>query len=478
MNALHIAVFAVAAVPFMLFVPTRWRSSALLAGTLLAIIWLLADDGVTDADSVLLAGTLGMVLLVWWVVQPAPTDDDSEAETAQSQVIPALFVAGIGLVWLASAGVIEGVTAGFAVAGGGAVGIAAVGLPRIVPRSDASTARRTAAALIALIVVLLVILKYPSLADYAGFSLSWDALSLAEASPFIWLGFSYIAFRLIAALLDFRAGRLKVAPGLVDFTVYVLFFPAFTAGPIDRAQRFIPDLQAARGLDAVRVVEGGGRIAIGVVKKFVIADSLALIALSPTIIARTETAAGLWLLVYLYSFQIYLDFSGYSDVAIGLGRLYGINLPENFDRPYLQPNIQQFWQRWHMTLSTWFRVYFFTPFSRFLLQSRFKPPQYVMILIVQISTMALIGLWHGMTANFLVWGVWHGVGLFLFRLMADTTRGWYKRVSAHTWSRRVIYGLSVLATFHFVAIGWVFFALPNMSMSVDTIARLFGLSGI
>jgi alginate O-acetyltransferase complex protein AlgI len=214
-----------------------------------------------------------------------------------------------------------------------------------------------------------------------------------------------------------------------------------------------------------------------VAKKFIIADSLALVAMNPILINQTDSTPGLWLLLYLYTFQIFLDFSGYSDVAIGLGRLYGITLPENFDRPYLQPNVQQFWQRWHITLSTWFRVYFFTPLTRALIRSPRRYSPTLIVLVAQISTMFLIGMWHGVTFNFALWGLWHGVGLFIHKQITDHTRVWYLRVRQHTWPRRLITAGSVFVTFHFVALGWVFFALPTPGDSLDMLARLFGLGG-
>jgi alginate O-acetyltransferase complex protein AlgI len=280
----------------------------------------------------------------------------------------------------------------------------------------------------------------------------------------------------MALLLDYRAGRLpKEKLSLRDAITYALFFPAFTAGPIDRVQRFAPELQQAKPLDSARLVEGGTRIAVGVFKKFIIADSLALVAMKPDLIERANGVSSLWILVYLYSLQIFFDFSGYSDVAIGLGRLYGITLPENFDRPYIQRNLQQFWQRWHITLSTWFRVYWFTPFSRTLIRSAYKIPQWVIVLLSQLTTMFLIGMWHGVTLNFAVWGLWHGVGLFLHKTLADNTKSWLKRVNERAWSRRLMYVGSVFVTFHFVTLGWVFFDLPHVSDSLDLFLRLFGL---
>src|SRR5690606_30701955 len=108
-------------------------------------------------------------------------------------------------------------------------------------------------------------------------------------------------------------------------------------------------------------------------------------------------------------------------------------------------------------LSTWFRVYYFTPFSRLLIQSRFKMPQWMMIFLAQLSTMVLIGLWHGITLNFVVWGLWHGIGLFGFRIISDRTKGWHKQVSRRVWSKNLLYIMSVFITFHYVALGWLFF---------------------
>ena len=280
----------------------------------------------------------------------------------------------------------------------------------------------------------------------------------------------------MAVLFDYRAGRLpEEGLSLRDMAVYVLFFPAFTAGPIDRAPRFITELSNGNALDSIRIIEGGSRIVVGVFKKFVIADSFALVAMNPTLIEQTKTTEGLWILLYLYTFQIFFDFSGYSDVAIGIGRLYGITLPENFDRPYLQRNIQQFWQCWHITLSTWFRVYFFIPFSRMLIQTRYQIPQWIIVFVCQLATMALIGLWHGVTINFLMWGLWHGVGLFLHKMLADHTRQWYRRVNEQNWPRRMLHFASIITTFHFVALGWVFFAQPSVSESMIMFRKLFGL---
>ncbi len=461
MTLVHILVFALAALPFMWGIPAAWRPWGLMLGSLAAVAWLISDGLFTHLDLMLLMLTLLLVVAVWWAVSPERTQQDNIALLLMTGFV--LVVAFFTLPVL------------LLLAGLGGVGAFSVARLVAVPEERNEGAfQQLAAALIVLIIIVLVVLKVPALAGFFGFVLVWEGGALAVASPLIWLGFSYMAFRLIGMLLDYRAGRLPVM-GLRDVATYVLFFPAFTAGPIDRAQRFIPEVMQAKPLDADRLMEGMMRIAIGAFKKFVIADSLALVSMNPVLIDQTQTTVGLWLLLYLYALQIFFDFSGYSNVAIGIGRLYGITLPENFNRPYLQPNIQQFWQRWHITLSTWFRVYYFMPLSRMMLRSRYKLPQWAMIFIAQITTMLLIGLWHGATLNFFLWGLWHGVGLFLHKLLADNTKQWTRRVNARRWSRWVMYAGSVFTTFHFVALGWVFFALPGTADSLKMLLRLFGM---
>jgi alginate O-acetyltransferase complex protein AlgI len=465
----QVLILAVIAPLFMWLVPARWRPWGLLAGSIGAVAWFLAEAGLTPLDFVLILATVGLVVAVWWAIRPpgkTTTDQDRFALLVMSGL---LLTTGALILAAGAEDVISLIAASI-----GLSGVLIISVPRALP-ADSLNMKRVGWGLIMLIVLLLVVIKVPALAQVFGFALDWDATTLSQAEPFIWLGFSYIAFRLIAVLRDAQAGRLpQDGFSLRDMATYVLFFPAFTAGPIDRAQHFIPEFQQAKHLDADLLVEGYGRIAVGIVKKFVIADTLALVAMSPGLIQQTDAVTGHWIMLYLYAFQIFFDFSGYSDVAIGLGRLLGITLPENFDRPYTQRNIQQFWQRWHITLSTWFRVYFFTPLSRALIRSRYDIPQWGIVLICQLATMILIGLWHGVTVNFFLWGAWHGVGLFVHKMIADNTKGWTRRVEANRWLKPVFHAGSVFVTFHFVALGWVFFALPTPQDSIMMFTRLFG----
>ena len=477
MSLFQILVFVCIALVIKWCLPQRWHDSAIFFATITGVAWLLWANQPAIQSAIHYTMTLGFVFWVWYLVGDSVRSEHKSLYS--SGIVAILLVIGVLILagFLAS-GPRQGTTGLLAIA---LIAAAGTGLSRTtnaqLPPADAFHRDRLIMITVVVFILVLVIIKIPSMAQVVGLALEWSAPSLASGAPFVWMGFSYLAFRLLALLLDYRAGRI---PGggfeLRNFITYALFFPAFTAGPIDRAQRFIPELEASAPLTSNRFVEGAGRISIGLAKKFVIADTLALVTLQPDILADTRSTAGLWLLLYLYSFQIYLDFSGYSDIAIGLGRLIGITLPENFDRPYLQRNLQQFWQRWHITLSTWFRFYFFTPFSRMLIRSEHSFPQWSIVLVTQVSTMVFIGLWHGITFNFVVWGLWHGLGLFGHKMLADRTRGWHNRVSSAAWSRRMVHWLSVVFTFHYVTLGWVFFDLPEFSQSWSMFTRMVGIS--
>jgi D-alanyl-lipoteichoic acid acyltransferase DltB (MBOAT superfamily) len=255
----------------------------------------------------------------------------------------------------------------------------------------------------------------------------------------------------------------------------VVFFPALAAGPIDRVERFAKDLRDNFSLTEDETLQAGQRLFMGLFKKFVVADTLALLALNDTLAAQVRTPGWMWIVLYAYAFQIYFDFSGYTDIAIGTARLTGIRLPENFAAPYVKPNLTQFWNSWHMSLTQWFRSYFFNPFNRWI--RGFKTvPAWGMILIGQTATMLLIGLWHGITLNFIFWGLWHGAGLFLQNRWSEFTRTHYPHLGGDARLQPVLQIGGILLTFHFVALGWVFFALSDPSLSWQVFLVLGGVS--
>ena len=326
-----------------------------------------------------------------------------------------------------------------------------------------------------------MVLKLPPLATAASVALRnlFDqGTARAAATDLRWLGFSYIAFRLIHTLRDRQNGRL-MAVNFREYLTYALFYPAVTAGPIDRLERFTKDLRKPVCiLDAGELGAAGQRLALGLFKKFVIADGLALFALNATNAAQVSGAGWAWVLVYAYALQIYFDFSGYTDLAIGLGRLVGISLPENFNAPYLKPNLTQFWNNWHMTLTLWFRAYWFNPLTRALRTLKLSGGRSLsaaqVLFVTQLSTMLLIGLWHGITWNFVLWGAWHGFGLLAQNRFTDWMKPRYAALAARPRLKSGVTALTTLATFHYVALGWVFFALPDPALSLRVFARLFG----
>ena len=334
----------------------------------------------------------------------------------------------------------------------------------------------TISGVIVLLIAILIILKTPALSLQASVLFRTLANRPVENASFTdlrWLGFSYIAFRLIHVLRDRQMGRLPEL-SLPEFGTYVVFFPALAAGPIDRAERFTQDLQKDFSLTQEETLFGGQRIFLGLFKKFVIADTLAIFALNDALATQVRTTGWMWIVVYAYALQIYFDFSGYTDIAIGIARLVGIKLPENFSAPYIKPNLTQFWNSWHMSLTQWFRSYFFNPFNRWM-RGRKNLTAWMMIFIGQTATMLLIGLWHGITPNFILWGLWHGIGLFLQNRWSEFIRTRYTMMGQNTRLQPVLQIGSILLTFHFVALGWVFFALREPALSWQVLSKLLGM---
>jgi alginate O-acetyltransferase complex protein AlgI len=473
MSLAAIAIFTAGAIIYR-FLPAKLREWGLLTGSVIALYWLQPQLAIRPMDFVLPTATLILGLIGWLLVNQDATIERDDRLTIG--VVAALVIA-----LAAASAIFSLVNVSFSITPSPAPSVpdlafalVGVGIIVVIAGSLAQERQRFIPFFIVVILAIFVILKSESLAQGASAwlrSVTGRPISLAGAVDIQWLGFSYVAFRLIHTLRDRQSGKLP-ALTLREYLTYLIFFPAYTAGPIDRAERFVKDYRALPPLDAPRAVEGISRIVIGIFKKFIIADSLALFALTAGRATEAQTGWGLWVLLYAYAFRIFFDFSGYSDIAIGFGRLFGIDLPENFDRPYLKDNITTFWQSWHMTLSTWARNYVFTPLSRAIMTRPNKPSTSMIVLITQVATMVTIGLWHGITLNFVLWGIWHGIGLWVHKLYTDRTRAYYQEMKPN--QRRVANWLGIVLTFHFVTLGWVFFALPDTSLSLLVLRRLFG----
>lgn len=302
------------------------------------------------------------------------------------------------------------------------------------------------------------------------------ALSRAEPAGasglnlFLWLGFSYLAFRLIHVTVEAHAGRLGDVT-LEELLIYALHPASFVAGPIDRIKSSVSSQRRDTPF-AEDANQGLWRILIGLFTKFVIANPLfAFVSAHNMARSPDQPTHVAWLWLIAYSFYLLADFASYTDIALGFGRLAGITLPENFDRPYLSPSIALFWQRWHISLSTWVRDYIFFPIVRDL-RSR-APNRYRALIqfVAHMTTMGAVGLWHGLTPAFLLWGLWHGFGLFVHGQFAAHGA---RPSQAVTFTSRLRTVFSILITYLFVTLGWVFFA-ADLRTAVRIFARLFGI---
>lgn len=270
------------------------------------------------------------------------------------------------------------------------------------------------------------------------------------------LGLSYVSFQVISYLLDVNKGAVQPERNLVTFAFYVLLFPKLLVGPIVR-YRTLADSLPAPTLEAAQVANGVRRFLRGFAKKILIADVLARTVNAIFVLpVAASTPAYAWLALVGYALQIFFDFSGYTDMAIGLAGMMGLRFIENFNYPYIAQSISDFWRRWHISLSSWFRDYVFYPLERKRLP---VAGQQINVLIVFLLT----GLWHGVTIGFVIWGLLHGFflvieGLFLNRwLKADGLR-----------PVRHLYTLSALL------LTWVFFRAPSLAYALDFLRLLVG----
>lgn len=280
------------------------------------------------------------------------------------------------------------------------------------------------------------------------------------------LGISFYTFNLVGYGLDVYKRRLPAESSLLKFLIYISFFPTIASGPLVRYAAFKPQAEANSTLDGDQAVLGLFNLIIGLAKKLIVADYLATIV-NPLFAGHDQLGViGAWIAVLGYTFQIYFDFSAYSDMAVGVGYLFGFKLPPNFNAPYAAQSITEFWARWHITLSTWFREYLFLPLSRLLLKWTAGRGTAAIRTLSLILTMALIGLWHGLSWTFLLWGVYYGCLLAIHAQFRGAGEG-------STWQQIA----SRVVTFFLVMLGWVLFRSPSVQIAIAVYAALFGVHG-
>lgn len=328
-------------------------------------------------------------------------------------------------------------------------------------RRDRETAGRTLfAAGVAGTLAVLGVFKYA-----AFFATAFDSLAVRLSLGFevpipqiaAPLGISFITFGLIHFLVEMRTTDAP-EPGFWEYVNYVSFFPTVVSGPIKRYPEFVEDSRAVPSrLATSDWAYGAWRILLGVFRKFVIADTIGVLA-EPLFNVQTGSPL-IVIAVYAYAFKIYFDFAGYSDIAIGTARLFGYTIMENFKAPYLRRNISEFWRNWHASLTRFITEYVYIPLGG----SRKGP---LRVAVNTLVAMGLSGLWHGPAAHYIAWGLWHGMGLVVLRFwkqgvaMLRERVAWVERAGASRVGRVASYGFGWAVTFNYVVLGWVLFVLP------------------
>lgn len=273
------------------------------------------------------------------------------------------------------------------------------------------------------------------------------------------VGISFYTFQVTGYIVDVYRRQAPAAVNAWQFFAFISFFPQLVAGPIERSGQLLPQFASGRRFDRAEATDGMRRILWGLMKKMLLADNCGAVADQVFAGSATATMPELWMGVLCFAFQIYGDFSGYSDMAIGSAKLFGIRLMDNFDRPYLSRSVPEFWRRWHISLMTWLRDYVYIPLggSREGLWKKWRNT---------LAVFALSGLWHGAGWTFVAWGLYHAL-LFLPYSLPLLRQRWCGLAGA----------AQVAATFVLVLVGWVFFRADSIGQAAGYLRGMFSLSG-
>jgi len=284
------------------------------------------------------------------------------------------------------------------------------------------------------------------------------------------LGISFFTFRLISYVVEIHRGKIDATNDFVAFATYVSFFPTIMSGPIDRPNNFIPQLQSKRSFNYKLVVDGCRQILWGLFQKMVIADKLAGIVNGVWRDIPNQTGSILFIVAILYSVQMYTDFSGYSHVAIGVGKILGFRTTKNFNYPYFSRNIAEFWRNWHISLTSWLTDYVFMP-----LNIKFRNLGVLGLILAIIINMVLVGMWHGANWTFLVFGFYHGL-LFIPLILSGSIFK-KKKLKANKLGLPNSYDFfKIIGTFLLVTFGLIIFKAENIGQAVIYLKSIFSYS--
>ena len=285
-----------------------------------------------------------------------------------------------------------------------------------------------------------------------------DIVTLEIVLP---VGISFYTFQALSYTIDVYCHKIKASKDIIEFHAFISFFPQLVAGPIERATNLLPQFQKKRSFDYVKATDGLRQMLWGFFKKMVIADNCAAIVNQYWNDYQNLSGSMLFLLAVLFTFQIYCDFSGYSDIAIGCARLFGFNLMRNFNFPYFSRSIPEFWRRWHISLTTWFRDYIYFPLGG----SRCKKWKVIRNIIIVWS---ISGLWHGANWTFICWGLFHACLLVAYNIMNINTKNQYIVAHGHLIPS-IKEASQIILTFCFATIGWIIFRAESISQAFDYI---------
>lgn len=313
------------------------------------------------------------------------------------------------------------------------------------------------------VIILIVFRYFNGIIHFFNISASFEKNTLISS-----IGVSFFTFQNISYLIDCYLEKTKPEKNFFDFALYLAFFPKLLQGPIERASSLIPQLKNYCGRDYQTFRLGAQLFIWGMFKKVVIADNLMLIVNNLLKDINGCTSLSSFLLPFFYAIQIYCDFSGYTDMALGSAKFFGINLTDNFHFPYYAKSIQDFWRRWHITLSRWLFDYIFNP-----LQMKCRNYGNYGIVFSLMVTFLVCGMWHGLTINYITWGLFHGILLSISFL---TYKKWDKFCKKNKFNKTVISFINVFVTFNLVCLSWLIFmtkSLPDAVLILSKASKLF-----
>lgn len=300
----------------------------------------------------------------------------------------------------------------------------------------------------------------------AVFAQSTDPVLLNLVLP---VGISFYTFQTLSYVIDVWRGDIKTEENFFFYALFVSFFPQLVAGPIERPGNLIPQLKEPRPFNKDDAIKGAKHIIVGFFKKICVADMISGVVDSVYNNADDATSLGIVIATVLFAVQIYCDFSGYTDIAIGCARIMGIRLMKNFDHPYRAATVKEFWARWHISLSSWFRDYLYIPLGG----NRCSKPRHLFNLFV---VFLVSGMWHGAAWTFVIWGAIHGIYQVIGNLTAKP-RDALVRKCGFTKDSRPVRAVRTVLTFVLVTFAWLFFRANSVADAMTLLSTLFSFSG-